>query len=206
MSFFLYGNPFDFYFSHIIITMTQGSVAFCIATAFAVFAAYAKKTKTDADKAKADADKAKADADKAKTDADKAKADADKAKADADKAKADADKAKSDADKAKADADKAKADADKAKADADKAKADADKAKSDADKAKADADKAKDDKIAELNTEIDFLQSSKKIILDKYVNKISEFNQRTTNIFNNHTVEIDRLLTIINNLRCQTSR
>ena len=158
--------------------MTQGSVAFCIATAFAVFAAYAKKTK--------------ADADKAKTDADKAKADADKAKADADKAKADADKAKSDADKAKADADKAKADADKAKADADKAKAD--------------ADKAKDDKIAELNTEIDFLQSSKKIILDKYVNKISEFNQRTTNIFNNHTVEIDRLLTIINNLRCQTSR
>jgi uncharacterized protein (DUF3084 family) len=178
LSFFLYGNPFDFYFSHIIITMTQGSVAFCIATAFAVFAAYAKKTK--------------ADADKAKTDADKAKADADKAKADADKAKADADKAKSDADKAKADADKAKADADKAKADADKAKAD--------------ADKAKDDKIAELNTEIDFLQSSKKIILDKYVNKISEFNQRTTNIFNNHTVEIDRLLTIINNLRCQTSR
>jgi len=150
LSFFLYGNPFDFYFSHIIITMTQGSVAFCIATAFAVFAAYAKKTKTDADKAKADADKAKADADKAKTDADKAKADADKAKAD--------------------------------------------------------ADKAKDDKIAELNTEIDFLQSSKKIILDKYVNKISEFNQRTTNIFNNHTVEIDRLLTIINNLRCQTSR
>ena len=169
--------------------MTHGSIAFCIATAFAVFAAYAK---TDADKAKADADKAKTDADKAKADADKAKADADKAKTDADKAKADADKAKTDADKAKADADKAKADADKAKADADKPKTD--------------ADKTKDDKIAELNTEIDLLHSFNKNILEKYFNKISEFNQCTTDFYNNNNVEIDRLRAIINNLRCQTSR
>jgi hypothetical protein len=29
LSFFLYGNPFDFYFSHIIITMIHVAVAFC---------------------------------------------------------------------------------------------------------------------------------------------------------------------------------
>ena len=52
MSFFLYGNPFNF--SHIVITMTHESVAFCIMVAFAVFAASAKKAKAKADKAKND--------------------------------------------------------------------------------------------------------------------------------------------------------
>ena len=70
MSFFLYGNPFNFYFSHIIDMMTRVSVAFCIMTAFAVFAASASAKKAKAD---ADADKAKADADKVFFDNEKAK-------------------------------------------------------------------------------------------------------------------------------------
>ena len=91
---------------------------------------------------------------------------------------------------ASASAKKAKADAD-----ADKAKADTDKAKADADKANADADKANDDKIAELNTEIDFLHSYNKMILDKHIDTILEFNQRTTEMYNNHNVKIVGLRT-----------
>ena len=81
MSFFLYGNPFDFYFSHIIVTMTHASVAFCIMAAFAVFAASASAKKAKAD---ADADKAKADNEKAFFDNEKANALADMNKANAD--------------------------------------------------------------------------------------------------------------------------